>query len=153
MALPWKLVFDANDANRLADFWAAALEYEVEDLTPLITRLLDQKLITEDLLTEHNGRRTWRDYAGIRHPDDPVDAGTGMGLERRMLFQHVPEGKTAKNRVHLDIHYAFGDPEKLTALVERLTGIGATAVREVDEGPAGRWWIMLDPEGNEFCAT
>jgi hypothetical protein len=153
MALSWKTVFDARDANRLADFWAAALEYEVEDLTPLITRLLEQQLITEDMLTEHRGRRTWRDYAGIRHPDDPVDPTTGMGLERRMLFQHVPEEKTAKNRLHLDIQYAYGDPDKLRALVDRLTALGATAVREVDQGPAGHWWIMRDPEGNEFCAS
>jgi hypothetical protein len=153
MSLAWKVVFDAHDANRLADFWAAALEYEVEDTTALISGLLEKGLITEELLTEHQGRRTWRDYASIRHPEDPVDPATGMTRGRRMLFQNVPEDKTAKNRVHLDIDHAHGDPEKLTALVERLTALGATAVREVDEGPAGRWWVMLDPEGNEFCAA
>jgi hypothetical protein len=31
--------------------------------------------------------------------------------------------------------------------------LGATRVREVDQGPAGHWWIMQDPEGNEFCAA
>ena len=153
MTLSWKLCFDAHDANRLADFWAAALEYEVEDLTPLITGLLEKGLITQDQLTEHHGRRTWRAYAGIRHPADPVDPATGMGQGRRMLFQNVPEGKTAKNRLHLDIEYAHGDPARLGELVARLKGLGATAVREVDQGPAGRWWVMHDPEGNEFCAT
>lgn len=152
MALSWKVVFDAGDANRLADFWAAALEYPTEDLTPLITGLLERGLITEEQLTEHGGRHTWREYAAIRHPDDPVDPATGMGQGRRMLFQNVPEGKTAKNRVHLDIEYARGDVAKLVELVDRLTGLGATAVREVDQGPAGHWWIMQDPEGNEFCA-
>jgi hypothetical protein len=65
-------------------------------------------------------------------------------------FQDVPEGKTAKNRLHMDVH---GGPDGLDHLVARLESLGATRVREVDKGPAGHWWIMEDPEGNEFCAA
>ncbi|MBB0243434.1 glyoxalase/bleomycin resistance/dioxygenase family protein [Streptomyces alkaliphilus] len=153
MGTTWKVVFDADDANRLADFWAGALGYEVEDVSPLIENLLAAGHITGDELVEHDGRRTWRDYAGIRHPEDPVDPRSGIGLGRRLLFQHVPEAKTVKNRLHIDVQEAQGDPERLAALVGRLEALGARVLREVDQGPAGRWVIMADPEGNEFCAS
>lgn len=154
MSLSWKLVIDSRDANSLADFWAAALEYEREDYAALLNHLLREGLITEEEhLTEHDGQLTWRDFAGVRHTDDPVDPATGIGLGRRLLFQNVPEEKVAKNRLHIDIQVAHGDPEKLAALVERLRSLGASAVREVNQGPAGHWWIMKDPEGNEFCAA
>jgi hypothetical protein len=52
--------------------------------------------------------------------------------------------------VHLDVH---SGSEGLNELVARLEDLGATRVREVDKGPAGSWWIMKDPEGNEFCAA
>lgn len=38
-------------------------------------------------------------------------------------------------------------------LVARLEDLGATGVREVNKGPAGHWWVMQDPEGNEFCVA
>lgn len=70
----------------------------------------------------------------------------------------MPEGKTVKNRLHLDVRAApstQGD-ERMTALdaeATRLVGIGATRVRRVD--PDGRmetgFIVMQDPEGNEFC--
>ncbi|MBL1065506.1 VOC family protein [Streptomyces sp. 7-21] len=149
--LGWKLVVDAADAPRLGDLWAAALGYELEDHSPLLERLLSSGQIGEDAVFEHHGRRAWRAYAAVRHPDDPVDEATGVGRGRRILFQHVPEPKpAAKNRLHIDIH---SEPGGLDALVTRLEGLGATRVREVDQGPAGRWWVMTDPEGNEFCAA
>lgn len=150
MALHWKLVIDSRNAPVLADFWAAALEYEVEDPSPLIERLLASGQLSEDAVTEHRGRRIFRGYAAIRHPDDPFDEVSGIGLGRRLLFQDVPEGKTVKNRLHIDVH---AEPGRTDELVERLESLGATRVREVDKGPAGRWWIMKDPEGNEFCAA
>ena len=55
----------------------------------------------------------------------------------------MPEGKTAKNRVHLDVNAGLD-------AVDRLVGLGATKVREFDDGK-GHWVTMLDPEGNEFC--
>jgi hypothetical protein len=62
----------------------------------------------------------------------------------------MPEGKSGKNRLHIDVH---SEPGGLDELVARLEKLGATRVREVDHGPAGHWWVMLDPEGNEFCAA
>ncbi|MET9293315.1 VOC family protein [Streptomyces sp. NPDC003077] len=150
MALNWKLVIDTKDALTLADFWAAALEYEVEDPSALVGQLLTAGHIGEDAVTEHHGRRVFRGYAAIRHPDDPFDATSGVGRGRRLLFQDVPEGKDVKNRLHIDIH---SGPDGLDALLTRLESLGATRVHEVDRGPAGHWWVMRDPEGNEFCAA
>ncbi|MFH8404530.1 VOC family protein [Streptomyces sp. NPDC018019] len=150
MALTWKLVIDSTDAAVLADFWAAALEYEVEDPSALIGQLLAAGHLGEKAVAEHGGRKTFRGYAAIRHPDDPYDETSGVGRGRRLLFQDVPEGKTVKNRLHIDIH---SGPEGLEGLVSRLEGLGATRVREVNQGPAGHWWLMQDPEGNEFCAA
>ncbi|MFE3442792.1 VOC family protein [Nocardia sp. NPDC059180] len=150
MALNWKLVIDSRNAATLADFWAAALEYEVEDPSTLIDHLLAAGQIGADAVLEHGGRKTFRGYAGIRHPDDPFDELSGVGRGRRVLFQDVPEDKTVKNRLHIDVH---SEPDGLDALVARLEGLGATRVREFDRGPAGHWWVMLDPEGNEFCAA
>jgi hypothetical protein len=150
MALHWKLVVDTRDAQALADFWAAALEYVVEDQTELIEKLLAAGQVPENLVGEYDGRRVFRGLAAIRHPDDPYDEATGVGRGRRLLFQDVPEEKTVKNRLHLDLH---GEPGGLEALVERLENLGATRVTEVNQGPAGHWWVMQDPEGNEFCAN
>lgn len=150
MALNWKLVIDSRNAPTLADFWAAALEYEVEDPSALIEQLLAAGQLGEDAVVELRGRKTFRGYAAIRHPDDPFDQTSGIGRGRRLLFQDVPEDKSGKNRLHLDVHSEPGD---LDGLVARLEGLGATRVREIDQGPAGHWWIMRDPEGNEFCAA
>ena len=150
MALSWKLVIDSTNAPALADFWAAALEYEVEDPSTLIEQLLTAGHIGEESVAEHRGRRTFRGYAAIRHPEDPFDQTSGVGRGRRLLFQDVPESKAGKNRLHLDVH---SEPGGLDKLVTRLEDLGATRVREVDQGPAGHWWIMQDPEGNEFCTT
>ncbi|WP_238165913.1 VOC family protein [Kribbella caucasensis] len=146
----WKLVIDTKNAPALADFWAAALEYEVEDPSGLIDQLLAAGHIGADAVIEHGGRKIFRGYAGIRHPEDPYDQTSGVGRGRRLLFQDVPESKSGKNRLHVDIH---SEPDGLDNLVERLEGLGATRVREFDHGPAGHWWVMQDPEGNEFCAA
>ncbi|ONK12202.1 VOC family protein [Streptomyces sp. MP131-18] len=151
MTLEWKLVIDSRNAPAIADFWAAALEYEVEDPSALIERLLAAGHIGEEAVTEHGGHRIFRGYAGVRHPEDPFDEVSGVGHGRRLLFQDVPEGKTVKNRLHIDVHRPQGTG--LDELVARLEGLGATRVREEDQGPAGHWWQMRDPEGNEFCAS
>jgi predicted enzyme related to lactoylglutathione lyase len=66
---------------------------------------------------------------------------TGQGF----LFIKVPEGKTAKNRCHLDLRVADRAAE-----VQRLVGLGASVVAEKEEWGL-RWTVMQDPEGNEFC--
>lgn len=148
MALHWKLVIDAADPHSQADFWAAALEYEVEDNTAIIETLLQGQAIDESLLTEHHGHRAFRDAIAVRHPDDPVDPASGTGLGRRLLFQRVPEPKPdTKNRLHVDLHTSPGQREET---VTSLATLGATLVRDVRE-PAGEWTVMTDPEGNEFC--
>jgi hypothetical protein len=146
----WKLVIDSTNAPVLADFWAAALEYEVEDPGALIEQLLAAGHLDAGAVAEHRGRKIFRGYAAIRHPEDPFDQTSGIGRGRRLLFQDVPEGKSGKNRLHIDIH---SEPGGLDKLVSRLEELGATRVREFDKGPAGHWWIMQDPEGNEFCAA
>jgi len=150
MAVSWKLVIDTTNASELADFWAAALEYEVEDPGALIDQLVAAGHLPEAAVVVHGGRKTFRGYAAIRHPEDPYDEVSGVGRGRRLLFQDVPEAKTIKNRLHIDVH---SEPGGLDALVTRLETLGATRVQEVDQGPAGHWWVMRDPEGNEFCAS
>ena len=59
-------------------------------------------------------------------------------------FAQVPEGKTAKNRMHPDLITA-----DLKAEVERLIGLGASRKADVEMGSL-RWTTLLDPEGNEF---
>jgi predicted enzyme related to lactoylglutathione lyase len=62
-----------------------------------------------------------------------------------LVLQRVPEGKTVKNRMHLDFTVADVD-----ATISRLLALGGTTVREVREG-GGHFVTMADPDGNEFC--
>ena len=64
------------------------------------------------------------------------------GEEPTWLFAKVPEPKTAKNRLHLDL--AAPDPD---AEIVRLVGLGATRVADTDGGSGYRWSVMTDPEG------
>jgi hypothetical protein len=95
--------------------------------------------------SEIGGKRRWRSVASLRHPDDPVEE-RGFGTGRRILFQAVPEPKTVKNRVHLDL---LVGPDAHDAEVQRLVGLGA-AVMAVHEGDEGRWTFLTNPEGDEF---
>ncbi|MFE9536169.1 VOC family protein [Streptomyces sp. NPDC006691] len=147
MTLHWKLVVDASDPHAQADFWAAALGYEVEDNSLLINRLSAAGAIGPDLTLEHGGRIAFRDLVAVRHPDDSYDPDSGTGLGRRILFQRVPEKKTVKNRMHIDVHSA---PGERAAEVDRIAGLGATVQRQVREAGA-EFTLMTDPEGNEFC--
>ncbi|MGC9440276.1 VOC family protein [Streptomyces sp. WG5] len=145
--LHFKIVVDAAAPHAQADFWAAALHYEVEDNSALIEKLLGFGAVPAELTVESHGRRAWRDLAAVRHPDDPYQEESGTGLGRRLLFQRVPEGKTGKNRIHLDLHPGEGSREEEVA---RLEALGASVLRQVKE-PGGEWVVMADPEGNEFC--
>jgi len=64
-----------------------------------------------------------------------------------ILFQKVPEPKTAKNRAHIDF-----DAGDMAAEVARLVALGGSVVAEHNLGDF-RWTIVADPEGNEFCVT
>ena len=88
--------------------------------------------------TEVEGR--WTDAHGVEY----VQIGTGDGGPL-LLFQPVPEARSGKNRLHLDLAPATGTQE---AEVERLVGLGATRLSDEPEHP---WVVLADPEGNEFC--
>jgi hypothetical protein len=64
-----------------------------------------------------------------------------------LYFVRVPEPKTAKNRVHLDLVTSSRADE-----VARLVDLGATSVADGDEN-GYRWTVLLDPEGNELCVV
>ncbi|MEO3978502.1 VOC family protein [Streptomyces sp. CAU 1734] len=147
MTLHWKLTIDAADPVAQADFWAEALGYEVEDHSALIERLREHGQLPEGSTIRAHGRDAWREFAAVRHPDDPFNEETGVGTGRRLLFQRVPEAKTVKNRLHIDVH---AGPERREAEVARLTGLGATVLYEQNQY-GGSWTTMADPEGNEYC--
>ena len=65
-----------------------------------------------------------------------------------LLFIRVPEGKTVKNRVHLDIA-----PQDRTRdeEIDRLIGLGATFLADHRNPDGTGWGVLADPEGNEFC--
>ena len=96
---------------------------------------------TEDDTMEFGGELVWKEGAAIRHP-----AGEDSGRPR-VLFQLVPEPKTVKDRVHLDLRPAPGQAD---VLVQRLTAAGATELHRASQGPH-QWVTLADPEGNEFC--
>ena len=70
-----------------------------------------------------------------------VEKIDGLPFES-IVFQAVPEEKTAKNRIHIDVS---------TADLGELVAAGAMPVREKGDGGI-RWTVMVDPAGNEFCA-
>lgn len=86
----------------------------------------------------------------VFYDDDPVVLVAphfphdGMSL----LFIPVPEGKTAKNRVHLDLASADRTRDEE---VERAVSLGATVIGDHREPDGGGWVTLADPEGNEFC--
>ncbi|GAA5181448.1 VOC family protein [Rugosimonospora acidiphila] len=97
----------------------------------------------------------WQEATGYpRHPDDvPGDDGAALvapdGAGPALLFLRVPEGKSAKNRLHLDLQPDTGRDQE----TDRLIVLGA---RMVDDRrlPDGQGWVVLaDPEGNEFCVV
>jgi predicted enzyme related to lactoylglutathione lyase len=75
---------------------------------------------------------------------DPPDDASGVPLD----FGPVPEPKTTKNRIHLDL--ATTSAEHQAAEVERLKALGARPV-DIGQGDAVPWVVLADPEGNELC--
>jgi predicted enzyme related to lactoylglutathione lyase len=80
------------------------------------------------------------DYWVVRPPD---------GSFPRLVFVTVPEKKSAKNRVHLDL--LPKDATSQEEEVARLLGLGASVVDDRRHSDPGGWIVMADPEGNEFC--
>ncbi len=136
-----QIVFDAAEPEKLARFWGLALGYVTEP--------------------PPEGFASWQEFArdaGIPEEEfgtvasrvDPAGEGP------RLYFQRVPEGKTAKNRVHLDIaaapRHVRGEERKrlVSEHVERLFQAGASLAWRTDD-LRGSSVTLYDPEGNEFC--
>jgi hypothetical protein len=109
------------------------------------------------------GFASWEDFArsaGIPESEFGEQASRidPAGEGPRLYFQRVPEGKTAKNRVHLDIQVAgrevSDEPRRqlVSEEVERLVRAGASIAWQVDDA-LGSAIVMYDPEGNEFCVA
>jgi hypothetical protein len=109
------LCLDAADHQALADWWCAAMGY-----------------VRRDSL--HPAKPGW-----TRPSEWPVPIADPTGSGPDIWIVPVPEAKTVKNRMHLDV---IGDSEALVAL-------GATVVRRQDDDID--WDVLADPEGNEFC--
>lgn len=144
MPMSFQVTVDCREPHTLADWWARTLGWEVEpqDAT-FIASMVEQGHASEADTTTHRGALVWRDGAAIVHPGPaPVPGG-------RVYFQKVPEGKTVKNRVHLDLRPGPGES---SPSVEALVARGATVVGEGRQGPH-TWTVLTDPEGNEFCVS
>jgi hypothetical protein len=133
MALDVQVVFDCDDADVLADFWAIALDRVVQPPP--------EGFDSWPAFLEANGLPV-PPQGSISAIVDPDGAGP------RIMFQRVPESKTVKNRVHLDIRAGDGRDAK----VEQLVAAGGTVLWDGQEGPSS-WVTMADPEGNEFCVS
>ncbi len=142
MAVSIQVTFDCADPDRLASFWAGALGYQKQ--------------------APPEGFASWEDWLRAHHvPEDQWNSASAIvdpdGQGPRIFFQRVPEPKTVKNRVHLDVNVGGGAGsapqerrQRVDAAVERLVAAGGTRVRAVEE--RGEYWVVMqDPEGNEFC--
>jgi hypothetical protein len=144
MAYDFQVVVDAADPHTLADWWAELLGWEVEPSDEaFIRKMIAEGYATEADTTTHRGVLVWATGAAIRPPEGPQAGAAG----RRILFQQVPEAKTVKNRVHLDVRVGAENHE---ALLAELTTRGATFLHRGSQGPHS-WITIQDPEGNELC--
>ena len=143
MARDIQITIDCADPAKLPAFWAEALDYRLQPPPPGFP--------SWDAALEAMG------VPPERHNDasaltDPAGAGP------RLFFQRVPEGKHAKNRVHLDLRAAPGlqGEARMSALeaeAARLVALGATRLQRFEPAPPLGFGhiVMADPEGNEFC--
>ena len=143
MAREIQVTFDCADPAALAGFWAEAMGYRIQQ--------------------PPNGFDTWdAALAAMGIPPERRNDASALvdpeGNGPRIYFQRVPEGKAAKNRVHLDVRAAPGaaGDERMAALeaeAARLVVLGATRLSRMEPAPPlnGGHIVMADPEGNEFC--
>ncbi len=141
MATGIQVVFDAADPDKIAHFWADALGYIIQP--------------------PPEGFESWEQFlAKVGLPESQWDKASAIvdpdGKGPRIYFQKVPEPKSAKNRVHLDLNLSrrgMSLDERKAAVhpeVERLEKLGARQLYTLEE--QGEFCVtMADPEGNEFC--
>ncbi|MGL5817836.1 MAG: VOC family protein [Phycicoccus sp.] len=140
---PIQVVFDAADPGALAEFWAAALAPRGYAIPGPPGDFADWPAF---LAAQGVPEERWNDASAIESDGQP-----------RIFFQKVPEPRSGKNRVHVDL-LAGGGPsvpletqrERVADDVARLTRLGATKVGE-NAVLGVHWAVMHDPEGNEFC--
>jgi hypothetical protein len=141
MAFDFQVVIDSAAPHELADWWAETLGWPVEQQDEaFIQRMVESGAASEADTTRHRGALVWRIGAALNSPDPG---------RPRVLFQQVPEAKTVKNRVHLDVRVG---PDRREAEVARLLERGATELWRGAQGPF-EWVTLADPEGNEFCVS
>ncbi|MEU8759305.1 VOC family protein [Streptomyces sp. NPDC048659] len=147
-----QLTIDCADPGRLVVFWAEALRYAPEP--------------------PPEGHGSWQEYwRAMGVPEEELADGAGelpesivdpKGVGPRIWFQAVPEPKTGKNRLHLDLKVGGGRAvplavrrERVTAEVARLTALGASVLYVMDEPDGMEYYatVLQDPEGNEFCVV
>ncbi len=143
MATEIQVVIDCADPGRLATFWASALGYTLQD--------------------PPEGYGSWEDFLRAQGiPEEEWNSASAVvdpeGRGPRIYFQRVPERKTVKNRVHLDLNVGGGlrrpmqeRQRRVDAEVERLRALGASVVRPGGVERDEYWVVMQDPEANEFC--
>jgi hypothetical protein len=135
-----QVTFDCAEPERVARFWCEVLGYVVP---PPPEGFATWEEFDRSLPPEHQGTT----FACV----DP------SGVGPRLFFQRVPEGKTVKNRVHLDVRVGTGlTGEERVAVLEaecaRLTAFGGQRVRLLRaDGVDESCLVMQDVEGNEFC--
>jgi hypothetical protein len=135
-----QVTFDCADPQAQADFWREVLHYADPPPPPGF----DSWDAFRESLPEH-----------LRNSRSAIVDPEGVGP--RLFFQQVPEGKTAKNRVHLDVRAAPGlsgaeREEALGAECERVVALGATVHERLEADDFNDLCIVMnDPEGNEFC--
>ncbi|MEJ7647538.1 MAG: VOC family protein [Nakamurella sp.] len=143
MTTMWNVTVDCADPELLARFWAGALGFREADPP-------DGFATWEDWLRHNNvPEAEWNDGAAIEDPD---------GVLPEIGFLKVPEGKTVKNRWHLDLRVSGGraqPPELRTERIEAraaaLIAAGAAELRRGTNNGHLDAITMADPEGNEFC--
>ena len=138
-----QIVFDAAEPEKLAEFWLLALDYVVEPPP--------EGFVSWEAFARSRGIPE-EEFGEVAALIDPADEGP------RLYFLRVPEGKTAKTRVHLDVRVAGrevrGEERKrlVSEKVEQLVQAGASIVWANDT-VRGHSIAMRDPEGNEFCVS
>ncbi len=144
----WQLTIDCNDPGPLVRFWAEVLDYEVQP--------------------PPDGFGTWNDwYLSVGVPGDELDLD-GDGADRiydptgkgpKIWFQAVPEAKTIKNRLHLDVYVGGGRSvpieerrQRVNSRVSELVDLGAS-IDHITDVDGSYFTVMQDPAGNEFCVA
>ncbi|MGR6918795.1 VOC family protein [[Actinomadura] parvosata] len=117
------MTIDCHDPETVAAFWCEVLDFKVIDRNEGKVEICSWEPTIEQVLTRQ--------------------------MPPTLQFIQVPEGKTVKNRLHLDVSPIDGSRDDE---VTRLLGLGAIK-RDVGQGPDRSWVVMADSEGNEFCVV